>query len=121
MAPGFTNNLKDGKVTSKVLEFKSVKPTDEIAELLSSEEIYVVKRIRYIDGTIFCLEEAYYDKNVVPYLTRDIVEGSIYEYLTKALNLHIGFSDKYMHVEKLNEDISKLLELIPGDPALIDN
>ena len=121
MAPGFTNNLKDGKVTSKVLEFKSVKPTDEIAESLSSEEIYVVKRIRYIDGTIFCLEEAYYDKNVVPYLTRDIVEGSIYEYLTKALNLHIGFSDKYMHVEKLNEDISKLLELNPGDPALIDN
>lgn len=119
---GFTNSLKDFTITSKVLEFDVIKADNEISELLectTDDEVYMIKRIRYINGEIMCYEESYYKKSVVPYLTKEIAEGSIFEYLTTALNLNLGFSDSYIHIEKLDNDISNLLELNAADPAMI--
>ncbi|WP_122640115.1 GntR family transcriptional regulator [Romboutsia sp. Marseille-P6047] len=120
--PGFTNNFKGSKVTSKVLEFDLINATKEIADLLECneyDEVYMVKRLRYLDDVIFCIEEAYYKKSIVPYLTKDIVECSIYEYLEKSLNLNFAFSDIYMIIEKLDSESASLLGLNSGDPALI--
>lgn len=118
---GFTNNLKESKITSKVLDFNIIKADSKIADLLEcnlNDEIYRIKRIRYINNEIMCYEESYYKKSIVPYLTKEIAEGSIFEYLNNALNLNIGFSDRYLNVIKLDKDISDLLELNIGDPAM---
>lgn len=118
---GFTNTLKHFKVTSKVLNLEVINPSEEIAKSLecsTKDEVYSVKRIRYIDGEIMCYEESYYKKSVVPYLTKEIAEKSIFEYLEAALGLNIGFSDRYVHIDKLNDDVANILELNPGDPAM---
>lgn len=118
---GFTTTLKDFKVTSKVLGFEVINPTEEIAQSLecsTEDEVYSVKRIRYIDGEIMCYEESYYKKSVVPYLTKEIAEKSIFEYLVTALGLNIGFSDRYVHIDKLSDDIASILELNSSDPAM---
>lgn len=118
---GFTNTLKHFKVTSKVLNLEVINPSEEIAKSLecsTKDEVYSVKRIRYIDGEIMCYEESYYKKSVVPYLTKEIAEKSIFEYLEAALGLNIGFSDRYVHVDKLSDDVANILELNPGDPAM---
>ncbi|MBC6004135.1 MAG: GntR family transcriptional regulator [Paeniclostridium sordellii] len=118
---GFTNTLKDFKVTSKVLNFEVINPSEEIAQSLecsTEDEVYSVKRIRYIDREIMCYEESYYKKSVVPYLTKEIAEKSIFEYLEAALGLNIGFSDRYVHIDKLSDDVANILELNSGDPAM---
>lgn len=118
---GFTNNLKESKITSKVLDFNIIKADSKIADLLEcnlNDEIYRIKRIRYINNEIMCYEESYYKKSIVPYLTKEIAEGSIFEYLNNALNLNIGFSDRYLNVIKLDKSISNLLELNIDDPAM---
>ncbi len=118
---GFTSTLKDFNISSKVLDFKLINPDSEIATFLEcdiSDEVYMVKRIRYINNEIMCYEESYYKKSVVPYLNKEIVQGSIFEYLKTALNLNLGFSDRYFHIEKLDETLAKLLELNVGDPTL---
>lgn len=118
---GFTNTLKHFKVTSKVLNLEVINPSEEIAQSLecsTKDEVYSVKRIRYIDGEIMCYEESYYKKSVVPYLTKEIAEKSIFEYLEAALGLNIGFSDRYVHIDKLSDDVANILELNPGDPAM---
>ena len=66
-----------------------------------------------------CYEEAYYKKSIVPYLTKEIAKGSIFEYLKTALNLNPGFSDRYLHLEKLNDNLAAILKLEPGDPAMV--
>lgn len=118
---GFTNTLKHFKITSKVLNLEVINPSEEIAKSLecsTKDEVYSVKRIRYIDGEIMCYEESYYKKSVVPYLTKEIAEKSIFEYLEAALGLNIGFSDRYVHIDKLSDDVANILELNPGDPAM---
>lgn len=119
---GFTTSLKEFKITSKVLEFNLIRADEEISELIEcniNDEIYLVKRLRYIDDEIMCYEEAYYKKSIVPYLTKEIAQGSILEYLQTALNLNIGFSDRYLHLEKLDNNYANLLDLTPNDPAMI--
>ena len=119
---GFTTSLKEFNITSKVLDFNLIKANKEIAELREcdvNDDIYLIKRLRYIDDEIMCYEEAYYKKSIVPYLNKEIATGSIFEYLQTALNLNLGFSDRYLHLEKLDNNLANLLNLAPNDPAMI--
>lgn len=119
---GFTNSLKEFNITSKVLELDLIRANEEIAQLMEcdvNEEAYVVKRIRYINNEIMCYEEAYYKKSIVPYLTKEIAKGSIFEYLKTAFNLKPGFSDRYLHLEKLDDNLANILNLETGDPAMV--
>lgn len=119
---GFTTSLKEFNITSKVLEFELIRADKEIAELIEcdiNDEAYLVKRVRYINDEIMCHEEAYYKKSIVPYLTKEIAKGSIFEYLKTAFNLNPGFSDRYLHLEKLDDNLANILNLKPGDPAMV--
>lgn len=119
---GFTTSLKEFNITSKVLDFNLIKANKEIAELIEcdvNDDIYLIKRLIYIDDEIMCYEEAYYKKSIVPYLNKEIATGSIFEYLQTALNLNLGFSDRYLHLEKLDNNLANLLNLAPNDPAMI--
>ena len=119
---GFTTSLKEFNITSKILDFNLIKADKEIAELIEcdiNDDIYLIKRLRYIDEEIMCYEEAYYKKSIVPYLNKEIATGSIFEYLQTALNLNLGFSDRYLHLEKLDDNLANLLNLSPNDPAMV--
>ncbi|MCI0129931.1 MULTISPECIES: GntR family transcriptional regulator [unclassified Vagococcus] len=119
---GFTADLGEFDITSKVLELSELIPPLEVREHLSlddKENVYYVKRIRYINSQVLCIEESYYNKAIIPYLNVEIAEHSIFDYCKTALKLNISFSDKYIHVIKLNKDESDLLELNEGDPGLL--
>ncbi|CAM3300844.1 GntR family transcriptional regulator [Vagococcus fessus] len=118
---GFTSDLENFNLSSKVVFVKIIKPTEELINNLNcsnDDDIYHIKRIRYINGQILCIEESFYLKNIVNYLNEDIVEHSIFHYVKDILKLNIGFSDKHFHVEKLSEESAQLLELKKGDPSL---
>lgn len=119
---GFKKDLEDYKITSKVIELEVRTPTQEAAQNLNIEpgdEVYYVKRIRYIQEQTLCLEESYYNKSIVPYLNNEIVTESIFNYIKEGLGLKVGFSDVYLHVDKLNEEEAKYLGLANGSPKLL--
>ncbi|MCD7034249.1 GntR family transcriptional regulator [Metabacillus sp. GX 13764] len=118
---GFKKDLENASVTSKVLDLKVTKPTEEAAYSLNlgaDDDVYYVKRIRYINGHALCVEESYFNKAIVPYLNREIAEVSIFTYIKEGLGLKIGFSDLYLKVDMLTEEEADLLGLKPGDPKL---
>lgn len=82
------------------------------------EDIYYVRRLRYVHGLPLCIEISYYKKSIVTYLNDQIVSESIFSYIQEALNLKIGFSDNFFHVRKLRSDEAELLGLTKGDPTL---
>jgi GntR family transcriptional regulator, transcriptional regulator of bglA len=97
-----------------------MKPTKEAAHNLSIElddDIYYVKKVRYMTGQTLCLEESYYNKSIVTYLNKEIVSESIFDYIQKGLGLKIGFSDVYLHAGKLREEEAKHLCLESEEPA----
>ncbi len=118
---GFKSNLGDRVLTSDVLDVSITKPSEDVARNLGiavSDDVYRVERVRYVDGEVFCYEESYYVKAIVPYLNREIVADSIFDYVQSALGVTIGFSDMYMQVGRLNETEAGYLGLKMDDPTL---
>jgi GntR family transcriptional regulator of bglA len=118
---GFKKDLKDFQVTSQVIELDVRKPTQEAADSLNiglSDDVYYVKRVRYINGKTLCFEESYYNKAIITYLNKEIVSESIFNYIREGLGLKIGFSDMFLQVGKLNEEEAMYLGLKVDSPKL---
>lgn len=119
---GFTSLFDYSNISAKVILIEEIQATEEVADSLNclvEEHVWHIKRIRYIENQIFCVEESYFKKDLVPYINKEIAEHSIYQYLTDVLKIKIGYSDKFLHVIKLSEEMASLLELQAGDPALL--
>ncbi|SDY21009.1 GntR family transcriptional regulator, transcriptional regulator of bglA [Evansella caseinilytica] len=118
---GFKKDLEDFHLTSEVIELNVRKPSQEAALNLTIDEnddVYFVKRVRYINGQTLCLEESYYNKSIITYLNKEIVSESIFHYIREGLGLKIGFSDLYLHVGLLTEEEAAYLGLKKGMPKL---
>ena len=81
--------------------------------------IYYIERLRIVDEVPYAVEYTYYNKNIIHYLNKEIVESSIYQYIKEDLKLTFGFADKYISARKLTERESELLKLQKDDPAII--
>ncbi|MBO1512629.1 GntR family transcriptional regulator [Metabacillus bambusae] len=116
---GFKKDLEDFHVTSNVIELDVRKPTQEAADNLNitlDDDVYYVKRLRYINGQTLCFEESFYNKAIITYLNKEIVSESIFNYIREGLGLKVGFSDMFLHVDKLNEEEAIYLGLANGSP-----
>ncbi|MBD1381057.1 GntR family transcriptional regulator [Metabacillus arenae] len=118
---GFKESLEDFNITTKVIELEVRKPTQEAAHNLNIEpdnDVYYVKRVRYINGQTLCLEESFYNKSIITYLNKEIVSESIFNYIREGLGLKVGFSDLYLRADKLKEEEAKYLGLKKGEPKI---
>ncbi|TCI22929.1 GntR family transcriptional regulator [Exiguobacterium sp. SL-9] len=118
---GFKSNLGDRMLTSDVLDVSVTKPDATVAQNLGidvTDDVYRVERVRFVDGEVFCHEESYFVKAIVPYLNREIVADSIFDYVQGALGVTIGFSDMYMQVGRLSASEAGYLGLQQDDPTL---
>ena len=59
-------------------------------------------RTRQINGEKIIFDTDYFKKKYVPRLTKEICEGSVYEYLENELGLKIGMAQKIVTVEEAN-------------------
>lgn len=118
---GFKNSLEDFQITSEVIELDVRKPTKEAALNLNMEledDIYYVKRVRYINEQTLCLEESYFNKSIITYLNNEIISESIFNYIKEGLGLKIGFADTFLKVDMLTDEEAKYLGLKKEDPKL---
>ena len=63
-------------------------------------DVYHVERVRIIDGRAMVLEVSYFLRSVVPTLTPEAAEQSIYAYLEKELGVQIMTSKRTITVER---------------------
>ncbi|MCR6112575.1 GntR family transcriptional regulator [Bacillus sp. A301a_S52] len=118
---GFKKDLEDFTITTEVIELKVIKPSEEVSlnlNIKADDDVYSVKRVRYINGETLCLEESYYNKAIITYLNKEIVSESIFHYIREGLGLKVGFSDLYLHVGILTEEEAGYLGLKQGMPKL---
>lgn len=119
---GFTSDLENENLNAKNIEFSVINPPRAVANELGIsiyDEVFHVKRLRSMNDLVFCIEESYFKKTMVPYLNEEITSGSIFEYLKTAYNLETGFSDKYLSVSKLSNEEAQLLSLNENDPCQV--
>lgn len=118
---GLTTTSIGHKVTSKVLEFKIINATKEIADILKIEEdefIYFVHRVRYVDDKAVVIEKTYIPLNLIPGMKLADVKKSIYGYIKDKLGLNIQSAHSTVRAMKSDELDRKYLNLEKDDPIL---
>lgn len=118
---GLTTTSIGHKVTSKVLEFKIINATKEIADILKIEEdefIYFVHRVRYVDVKAVVIEKTYIPLNLIPGMKLADVKKSIYGYIKDKLGLNIQSAHSTVRAMKSDELDRKYLNLEKDEPIL---
>ncbi len=120
---GFNSTLSQFNIQSKVLKVDLISPNEDVVENLKitnpeKTKVYHVIRVRYIEGRPFSLEESFYDKDIIPYLSEEIASKSIFDYITEDLEIPIGYGDHFLRVGKLKAEEAIHLNLKNGDPTL---
>ena len=74
-------------------------------------DFYRIARLREIDGEAVEYEVSYFDRRIVPFISREIAEHSIYHYLENELKLKISHSQRKIVFRYANEEEKKAIDL----------
>lgn len=75
------------------------------------EEVYYIQRVRYFDDEAYILDHNWFLKSVMPELSKEIAEKSIYEYMEKTLGITIATTARKMTVEPMTQVDEKYLDM----------
>lgn len=102
------------QVVTRVIRFSTV-TVDEPLALESGfpegEEVYYIQRVRYLDGKPLILDINVFLKALIPDLTPEIAERSIYAYIERDLGMQIVTSKRTITVEHAASLDEQFLEL----------
>jgi GntR family transcriptional regulator of bglA len=118
---GLSQSLHKGNLSNQVIEVSIIKPTSELVDQLAceaDEDIYLVKRVRYITNKPIAYEISYYRKKYIKYMDKEIAAGSIFRYLKEHLNIDPGFSNAYFKMLPLDAEAANYLAETPGTYGL---
>ena len=102
------------QVVTKVVQFSVITVDEVVAErsgFQAGEEAYYVQRVRCLDGRALILDTNLFLKKLIPGLTKDIAERSIYAYIENELGMQIGTSKRTITVEHASAQDEQLLEM----------
>ena len=80
--------------------------------------VWKVVRQRVVDDLVSVLDTDYLDMELIPNVTRQIAEHSIYSYIEDDLKLHIDYAQKEITIDHSN-DRDKILMDIGKDPYVV--
>jgi GntR family transcriptional regulator len=108
--------------SSTLLSFQIIPADKNTALDLKIEEndsVYKIKRIRLADGAPMALETAYIPVEIVPGLTEENSNLSLYQYIEQHLSLSISEATQEIEASIADSDDAKTLEINIGDPILL--
>ncbi|HEL2734342.1 TPA: UTRA domain-containing protein [Streptococcus suis] len=108
------NRSAHHQVQTQLTNLYIVQGQPEVMKELEVDEktdLYRVSRVRTIDGERLEYEISYFDRRIVPYLSKEIAEKSIYQYLEEELGLEISHSRREISFRFANEEEKSLLDL----------
>lgn len=106
---------------TNLIEFNHIPAPRGLAEKLGIQEgdaVYEIKRLRLADGIPMAYEMLYMARELIPDLTEEIVNGSIYEYVEKKLGLSIKRADQILEASIARKAEADILEIKEGAPIL---
>jgi len=97
-----------------VYDFKTLACPERLKKQLNlyeTPEMYYIARQRKIEGEVIILDKDYLVKSIVPNMTKEIAQHSIYDYIENTLNLTISYAQKEISVEAITEEDKKYMTL----------
>ncbi|CAM3084840.1 GntR family transcriptional regulator [Lactiplantibacillus plajomi] len=113
-------NTEGAKPSIQLLDFKVVPASQELQQdlfLTADEFVYEIKRLRLLDDQPFMIESGYIPIKLVPELNRQVVSGSIFNYVQETLNAAVTKSFLSISADSSNDNDQQLLQLKPTEPV----
>ena len=82
-------------------------------------DFYRIARLREIDGEAVEYEVSYFDRRIVPFISRETLSTPIYHYLENELKLKISHSQRKIVFRYANEEEKKAIDL--GEHDMVVN
>ena len=119
---GFSEEMKrHGMIPSaKNVVLQEMQATEEIANDLHIDihsPIWNIKRVRLANNQPIAYEDEYFSKVIVPNLTEEIANDSIYKYLSQQ-GIEFTYADQMLDAVLASEEIAQLLEVEVGTPLI---
>lgn len=105
-----------------VISLETIKISEDLSRLTGfekDEDVWKIIRTREIDHQKIIRDTDYLLCRLIPNLTREIGEDSIYKYIEKELNLQISFAEKEIRVVPLNQLDKDHLDLNSQDNNIV--
>lgn len=102
------------RAVTKVLEFKTIIADERFAAQSGfsvGDELWSIRRVRYLDGKALILDINYFLVDFVPSLTPEIAASSIYDYIENTLGMQIITSKRRITVEHATAQDEKALDM----------
>jgi GntR family transcriptional regulator len=120
----FTEDMRSRGMnpSSTLLSFQIILADKNTAMDLRIEEndsVYKIKRIRLADGAPMALETAYIPVEIVPGLTEDNSNLSLYQYIEEHLSLSISEATQEIEASVADSHDAENLGITIGDPILL--
>lgn len=118
---GTTHTHPNKKVLSKVLDLDARLPNkEEQAKLMitATEPVYVIERVRYIDNAAYSYEHTIMPTSIAQ-ITKEILEGSVYGYLTDECHLTISGSHRIVKADRATQRDVEALGVKKDEPVLV--
>ncbi|HIX01278.1 MAG TPA: GntR family transcriptional regulator [Candidatus Ligilactobacillus excrementigallinarum] len=112
--------LNGEKPTVKVLGFDVMRPTKELQrDLFLNEEdfVYKIERLRFFDDQPFMIETGYIPIKLLPKLSSNVLEKSIFDYVQAELKQSVSKSFMSVFAEPSTDKDQELLQLKPNEPV----
>lgn len=116
------NEQLHSKLITNVVEMKKVTASHSLMQKFEVEEnttIDLIKRVRNLDGENIILDINHFVTDIVPGLTKEIAEASIYEYIEKELQLKISYAYRVIEAQPCTEEDRKYLDLNGMDYVIV--
>ena len=100
--------------STKVIKFEYITANNKIEKATGFEEgteLIYIQRLHYFDGKSLIINHNYFLRELMPDLSIEIAEKSIYEYIENTLNINIVTSKRIMTVEKMNNTDKEYIDL----------
>ena len=116
------NSASTHQVKTTLTSLYIVQGEEELMDIFNvSDQIdfYRIARLREIDGEAVEHEVSYFDRRIVPFISREIAEQSIYHYLENELKLKISHSQRKIVFRYANEEEKNAINL--GEYEMVVN
>ena len=108
------NSASTHQVKTTLTSLYIVQGEEELMDIFNVNDqidFYRIARLREIDGEAVEHEVSYFDRRIVPFISREIAEHSIYHYLENELKLKISHSQRKIIFRYANEEEKNTIDL----------
>ncbi|WEV44937.1 trehalose operon repressor [Streptococcaceae bacterium ESL0687] len=113
----------DFKSLTTVIELKKITIDNDLSKRTRfpvGEDVWSILRSRTIDGKTVVLDRDYLICSIIPQMTKEIAQNSLYEHLENKLNLDISYAHKEVTIDFLNDFDKKYIDISSDDHHIVN-